>query len=77
VTPLATIHSYLEVSQSTFFSLWSELANANEIPGTIMGSKSTLKSLYIPKIYGNLVETFVQKSFAERRFIGEILVGFS
>ncbi|KAH7721891.1 Protein C06G3.9 [Aphelenchoides avenae] len=62
---LQSIFNHLRVSQQLFQRLWSELDDAKQVPGRVVGSKSSLKSLYVPRVYEDLVRTFVLKHFKD------------
>ncbi|VDK21112.1 unnamed protein product [Anisakis simplex] len=73
VTPVSKLSAQLNLSPSLFWSLYDELAAANEIPGTVIGNRSSNLAYYVPNLHSMLVKSFVLKSFEQNQSIGEFL----
>ncbi|VDK57813.1 unnamed protein product [Anisakis simplex] len=83
VTPVSKLSAQLNLSPSLFWSLYDELAAANEvrfcadvIPGTVIGNRSSNLAYYVPNLHSMLVKSFVLKSFEQNQSIGEFLAIF-
>ncbi|KAL7070925.1 hypothetical protein ACQ4LE_010149 [Meloidogyne hapla] len=67
--PLTEIHSYLAVSESFFFLLLNELNDQGKMPGKLLGTKNSIKSLYVPYIHEGMAKQFVLQRLAAEHFI--------
>ncbi|CAK5015269.1 unnamed protein product [Meloidogyne enterolobii] len=57
--PLTEIYSYLAVSESFFFLLLNELNDQGKLPGRLLGTKNSIKSLYVPFIHERMAKQFI------------------
>ncbi|KAI1733101.1 e3 UFM1-protein ligase 1 domain-containing protein [Ditylenchus destructor] len=69
VLPISVIQSHLNIGQSLFFMIWNQLMDQGHIPGQLLGSKNSIKSLYIPNIHLQNVKVYARKSLLEASLI--------
>lgn len=69
VTPMAKLSAHLNLSPSIFWSIYDDLAASNEVPGTVIGGRSSNLAYYVPNLHGMLVKSFVLKSFEQQKMI--------
>ncbi|CAK5048386.1 unnamed protein product [Meloidogyne enterolobii] len=67
--PLTEIYSYLAVSESFFFLLLNELNDQGKLPGKLLGTKNSIKSLYVPFIHERMAKQFILQRLSEEHFI--------
>ncbi|KAM3717296.1 E3 UFM1-protein ligase [Dirofilaria immitis] len=65
VTPIVRLQSELELTNAMFWLLFDELDAMNEVPGKIVGARTSNHSLYIPNIYTVLVKQYIRKTFLQ------------
>ncbi|VDN06125.1 unnamed protein product [Thelazia callipaeda] len=65
VIPVAKMLSKLGLTSTMFWFLFDQLDAANEVPGKIIGSRTSIHSLYQPNIYSVLVKQYIRKTFLE------------
>ncbi|VDK61992.1 unnamed protein product [Onchocerca ochengi] len=65
VTPVARLQSELELTSAMFWSLFDELDAVKEVPGKIVGARTSNHCLYHPNIYTVLVKQYILKTFLQ------------
>uniref|UniRef100_A0A914LLR3 E3 UFM1-protein ligase 1 homolog n=1 Tax=Meloidogyne incognita TaxID=6306 RepID=A0A914LLR3_MELIC len=74
--PLTEIYSYLAVSESFFFLLLNELNDQGKLPGKLLGTKNSIKSLYVPFIHERMAKQFILQRLSEEHFLGKVNIFF-
>uniref|UniRef100_A0A1I8EUD7 E3 UFM1-protein ligase 1 homolog n=1 Tax=Wuchereria bancrofti TaxID=6293 RepID=A0A1I8EUD7_WUCBA len=65
VTPIARLQSELQLTNAMFWSLFDELDTMKEVPGKIVGARTSNHCLYHPNIYTVLVKQYILKTFLQ------------
>ncbi|KAI6206932.1 Component of oligomeric Golgi complex 2 [Aphelenchoides besseyi] len=68
-TILSSIFSSFEIPQSLFFNVWNELTERGQLNGHLIGSKGSLKSVYVPRMHDLLVRSYVKNAFLTNDFV--------
>jgi hypothetical protein len=58
------------VPQALFFNIWNELSEAGQLNGHLIGSKNSLKAVYVPQKHDQLVKEYVRSAFLSNDYIG-------
>ncbi|MCP9264838.1 E3 ufm1-protein ligase 1-like protein [Dirofilaria immitis] len=72
VTPIVRLQSELELTNAMFWLLFDELDAMNEVPGKIVGARTSNHSLYIPNIYTVLVKQYIRKTFLQEGMLSNM-----
>jgi hypothetical protein len=73
-TVLSTIYNAFEIPQALFFNIWNELAEAGHLNGHLIGTKNSLKSVFVPRMHELLVREYVKSAFLNNDFVGEFVL---
>ncbi|VDK70142.1 unnamed protein product [Litomosoides sigmodontis] len=65
VTPIVRLQSELQLTNALFWSLFDELNAMKEVPGKIVGARTSSHCLYHPNIYTTLVKQYILKTFLQ------------
>ncbi|KAK6108158.1 hypothetical protein QQG55_31030 [Brugia pahangi] len=65
VTPITRLQAELQLTNAMFWSLFDELDTMKEVPGKIVGTRTSNHCLYHPNIYTVLVKQYILKTFLQ------------
>lgn len=69
-TVLSTIFSAaFDIPQTLFFNIWNDISDAGQLNGHIIGSKNSIKAVFVPQMHDRLVREYVKSTFLSNEFI--------
>ncbi|CAJ0568104.1 unnamed protein product, partial [Mesorhabditis spiculigera] len=68
-TLLSHIQQRVSLPTNRFFAALDDLLSSGEVPGKIVGSRTSASAIYIPNLHGELVNAAIRRMFAQNEYI--------